>query len=355
VSDRRRQPRTREVLINADETLLHVTDLTKTFASRQRSLGTLMGKTAPGVVALDGISLDVHKHQIVGVVGESGSGKSTLAKCLVRLVEPDSGSVVFRSQDVLKLRGRELAAARRAMQMIYQDPYSSLNPMMTVGKAIREAAQLEGRPTRAEEDANLHDLLARVSLSQKLADSRPRELSGGQRQRVAIARAMAVQPELLLADEAVSALDVSVQAQILNLFARLRDDVGVAIVFITHDLSVVAYVADVVMVMYLGAVMETGPTDQIFAAPGHPYTAALLSAQPGRHRRQRVERPVLSGEIPSAMNIPSGCRFRTRCPLAQDVCAEIAPPPVDVGEGQTAWCHFATEVASGQVLAPNVG
>ena len=327
---------------------MSVSDLTKSFDSGRQSLGTVFGKKSSKIIALDGVSFSVNQGQIVGVVGESGSGKSTLAKCLIRLIEPDSGSVFFRSKDVLRLRGRELTATRRAMQMIYQDPYSSLNPIMSVGTAINEAARLDGKLTRQEDHARLEDLLKMVGLSPKLAASRPRELSGGQRQRVAIARAMAVRPELLLADEAVSALDVSIQAQILNLFAGLRDDSGVAIVFISHDLSVVAYIADVVMVMYLGAVMETGPTDEIFATPGHPYTAALLGAQPGRHRRRRSEKPVLEGEIPSAMNIPTGCRFRTRCPLAQDICKEIAPPPVNVGEGHTAWCHFAGDVASGQ-------
>jgi oligopeptide/dipeptide ABC transporter ATP-binding protein len=322
----------------ADEAqLLRVRELSKAFAVHGGGRLT----------ALDAVSLDVATHEIVAVVGESGSGKSTLAKCLVRLVEPDSGSVGFRGEDVLGLRGKELAQARRRMQMIYQDPYSSLNPLMSVGAAIAEPARFHGLVDRAGQDGHVREALDVVGLNERLADRRPRELSGGQRQRVAIARAMAVRPDLLLADEAVSALDVSIQAQILNLFASLRDEHGVAVVFIAHNLSVVSYIADRVNVMYLGAIMETGPTREVFAAPGHPYTAALLSAQPGRARRRQAARPVLRSEIPSPLNIPSGCRFRTRCPLAQDICKEQVPPAVDLGGGRISHCHFAHDVASG--------
>ncbi|HKG04053.1 MAG TPA: ABC transporter ATP-binding protein [Conexibacter sp.] len=317
-----------------EERLLSVRGLSKAFQLR--------GRVSRRLVALDDVSLDVRTHEIVGVVGESGSGKSTLAKCLVRLVEPDAGTVEFHARDVLSLRGRELARARRQMQMVYQDPYSSLNPLMSVGAAIAEPARVHGLVRRGAEGEHVREALDVVGLNAALAARRPRELSGGQRQRVAIARAMAVRPELLLADEAVSALDVSIQAQILNLFASLRDEHGVAIVFIAHNLSVVAHIADRVNVMYLGAIVETGPTKEVFAAPGHPYTAALLDAQPGRHRRRTADRPVLRGEIPSPLNIPTGCRFRTRCPLAQDVCAEQAPPVVDLGGGRTARCHFAS-------------
>jgi oligopeptide/dipeptide ABC transporter ATP-binding protein len=335
----------------SEEQLLSVRELSKAFELR-RSLASASRREEPRrLVALDRVSLDVRTHEIVGVVGESGSGKSTLAKCLVRLVEPDAGVVEFRSRDVLSLHGRELAQARRQMQMIYQDPYSSLNPLMSVGAAIAEPARFHGLVGRDGEAEHVKRALDVVGLNATLAQRRPRELSGGQRQRVAIARAMAVQPELLLADEAVSALDVSIQAQILNLFASLRDEHGVAIVFIAHNLSVVAHIADQVNVMYLGAIMESGPTAEVFAAPGHPYTAALLSAQPGRHRRRQAAKPVLRGEIPSALNIPSGCRFRTRCPLAQEVCSELAPPDVDLGNGRVARCHFAHEVASGSLAA----
>ena len=324
-----------------EERLLSVRGLSKAFVVRG-------GRR---LVALDAASLAVRTHEIVGVVGESGSGKSTLAKCLVRLVEPDAGSVDFQGQDVLGLHGRQLAQARRRMQMIYQDPYSSLNPLMSVGAAIAEPARFHGLVDKAGQTEHVRRALDVVGLGAGLVDRRPRELSGGQRQRVAIARAMAVKPELLLADEAVSALDVSIQAQILNLFVDLRDEHGVAIVFIAHNLSVVARVADRVNVMYLGAIMESGPTGEVFAAPGHPYTASLLRAQPGRHRRRQAARPVLRGEIPSPLNIPSGCRFRTRCPLAQQICAEQEPPDVDLGGGRSARCHFAHDVVAGAAQA----
>jgi peptide/nickel transport system ATP-binding protein len=333
----------------SDQLLLDVRDLSKAFSVARRPLAAI-GRAAPRrLIALDEVSLSVRTHEIVGVVGESGSGKSTLAKCVVRLVEPDHGEVEFRSRDVLSLGGKDLAQARRAMQMIYQDPYSSLNPLMTVGAAIAEPAHFHGLVDRRGQDAHVRAALEVVGLPPALADRRPRELSGGQRQRVAIARAMAVEPQLLLADEAVSALDVSIQAQILNLFAGLRDEHGVAIIFIAHNLSVVARIADRVNVMYLGAVMESGPTADVFAAPGHPYTAALLSAQPGRHRRRHKTKPVLRGEIPSALDMPTGCRFHTRCPLAQDVCRNVPPAQVDLGNGRTARCHFAHDVASGVV------
>ena len=321
-----------------EQRLLSVRSLAKAFAIGGRGR----------LVALDDVALDVDRREIVGVVGESGSGKSTLAKCLVRLVEPDAGSVRFDGSDVLGLRGRELATVRRRMQMVYQDPYSSLNPLMSVGAAVAEPARVHGLIDRREQEQHVRAALDVVGLNAQLVDRRPHELSGGQRQRVAIARAMAVRPDLLLADEAVSALDVSVQAQILNLFADLRDEQGVAIVFIAHDLSVVARIADRVNVMYLGAIMESGRTSEVFAAPGHPYTASLLSAQPGRHRRRTAEQPILRGEIPSPLSVPTGCRFRTRCPHAQEICAEQAPPAVDLGGGRVARCHFAEDVVSGK-------
>jgi oligopeptide transport system ATP-binding protein len=329
------------------EDLLQVESLSKTFAVAQRSLTRIVRREPHRLVALDGVSITARTHEIVGIVGESGSGKSTLAKCLVRLTEPDAGSVLYKSRNVLKMGTRDLAATRRAMQMIYQDPYSSLNPLMSVGAAIAEAATVHGLVAKSDRTPYVAQALDMVGLSPALAARRPRELSGGQRQRVAIARAMAVKPDLLIADEAVSALDVSVQAQVLKLFAGLRDEQGVAIVFIAHNLSVVASIADRVNVMYLGAIMESGPTDQVFSSPAHPYTAALLQAQPGRHQRQSASAPALDGEIPSPLNIPTGCRFRTRCPLAQDICAQVAPLDVELSDGRTAKCHFAEQVASG--------
>jgi len=329
-----------------DSRILEVSGLTKRFEVRRGLIDPLLRRPKLQLTAVDHASFSMDPDQIVGVVGESGSGKSTLAKCLVRLIDPDAGTVRFRDQDLLALRGEELKQSRRAMQMIYQDPYSTLNPMMSVGKAVSEPARVHGLIEPSERDAAALRLLEMVGLSSAHVKRRPRELSGGQRQRVAIARAMAVEPELLIADEAVSALDVSIQAQILNLFAQLRADQGVAILFISHQLSVVAHIADVVMVMYLGALVESGPVEEIFSHPGHPYTMALLAAQPGKHRRRGSRTPALAGELPSPSAIPSGCRFRTRCRFAQEICAEVDPPPRELSSGHWSRCHFAGELPS---------
>lgn len=329
----------------SSDPVLTVESLSKTFRARRNALDVLQ-RRRPEVVAVDDVSLALAPHSTIGIVGESGSGKSTLAKCLVRLIEPDRGVVRFGNCDVLAARGEELAAVRRAMQLIYQDPYSSLNPLMSVGRAVSEPARVHGLiPPNQTADAYTTEMLEMVGLNREFAGRRPSQLSGGQRQRVAIARAMAVQPQVLVADEPVSALDVSVQAQVLNLFEKLRAEQGLAVIFIAHQLNVVAHVADVVMVMYLGRIVESGPAKRVFSNPGHPYTAALLKSQPGRRRERR--RPALQGEIPSAMDVPSGCRFRTRCPMAQEICTEIDPEPADFGGGHRAWCHFADQVGEG--------
>jgi oligopeptide/dipeptide ABC transporter ATP-binding protein len=332
-------------------TILDVGALTKWFDARRGIADTLLRRPTPRITAVDGVSFSMAPHQVVGVVGESGSGKSTLAKCLVRLIEPDGGTVRFRDQDVLSLRGKELKRVRRSMQMIFQDPYSTLNPMMSIRDAISEPAKVHGLIGSSERDAYAHRLLDMVGLSAAHGERRPRELSGGQRQRVAIARAMAVEPELLIADEAVSALDVSIQAQILNLFAQLREEKGVAILFVAHQLSVVAHIADLVMVMYLGALVEAGPVEEIFSRAGHPYTMALIAAQPGKHTRRGNRTPALAGEMPSPSAIPSGCRFRTRCPFAQDICAEVDPPPRELGPAHWSKCHFAGELPASSVAS----
>jgi oligopeptide transport system ATP-binding protein len=333
----------------APEQLLQVEDVSKRFAVRREVVDAVRRRPAPQLVAVDGVSLELGADDAVGIVGESGSGKSTLAKCLVRLVEPDSGRITFRSQDVRAARGGDLAAIRRSMQLIYQDPYSSLNPLMTVEQAITEPAKVHGLANGRGASSRAAELLDLVGLSPSVAGQRPHQLSGGQRQRVAIARAMACRPELLLADEAVSALDVSVQAQILNVFDKLRSEQRLAIAFIAHQLAVVAHVADRILVMYLGRIVEEGPTSAVFGRPGHPYTAALLRSQPGRRRRPARREPALKGEIPSPLDVPSGCRFRTRCPLAREICAEVDPAPADLGGGHRSWCHFPDEVAAGTV------
>ena len=316
--------------------VLTVRDVRKSFASRR----AIRGGGSRRIVALDGVSLDVGAREVMGLVGESGSGKTTLARCLVRLIEPDAGEATFDGLDVFKATPDGLRAIRRRMQLVYQDPYSSLNPRLRIGEAIGEAARVHGLVHgQAEEAALVAELLDAVGLSRTDARRRPRELSGGQRQRVAIARALAVRPDFLIADEAVSALDVSVQAQILNLLGALSAERHLAMIFISHQLAVIAQIADRVAIMYLGRIVETGATGSVFAAPRHPYTQILLAAHPSVEEPGRRRAPVAQGEIPSPDDIPEGCRFRSRCPLAEAICAEVDPPPVDVGNGHLSWCH----------------
>ncbi len=320
------------------ELLLEIEGVRKAYRGRRGLGAALRREPAPRLMALDGVSASVRRERTLGVVGESGSGKSTLAKAIVRLLEPDEGSIRFRGQELLTAGHEELRRVRRQVQLIYQDPYSSLNPRLAIGDAIMEAAQVHGLVDKGGRERRLHELLDQVGLPRTLAGRPPRALSGGQRQRVAIARALATEPEMLIADEVTSALDVSIQAQILNLFAQMRRELGLTMIFISHNLPLVGHVADDVAVMYLGRIVEYGPTERVFARPAHPYTAALLAAQPSRERRTR-EKVAVKGEIPSAMRIPSGCRFRTRCPLAQQICAEIDPPRVDVSPRHGSWCH----------------
>ncbi len=322
--------------------LLALDGVMKGFATGRGSRSST-GRTNGGarrIVALDGVSLTVSKQEVVGLVGESGSGKSTLARCIVRLVEPDAGSIHFDGQDVLKADARSLRTIRRRMQLIYQDPYSSLNPRLRVGDAIAEAARVHKLVHgRVEESGLVAELLDAVGLASSDARRYPREMSGGQRQRVAIARSLAVKPDLLIADEAVSALDVSVQAQILNLFSSLSSDRHLAMIFISHQLAVIAQVAQRVAVMYLGRIVEVGDTHDVFTNPQHPYTALLLAAHPTVDQVRHRSAPVLQGEIPSPDDIPAGCRFRSRCHLAQSICETVDPPPVDLGNGHLSWCH----------------
>jgi len=320
------------------EPLLVLTDVHKRFDLRAGGLGIFRGSSA-SLVALDGVSLELHEQEILGVVGESGSGKSTLAKAIVRLNRPESGTVAYRGRDVFALERRDAAETTRRIQLIYQDPYSSLNPRMKVKSAIGEAARVHRYAERSTVDAVVKELLSKVHLAPGVAELYPRELSGGQRQRVAIARALAARPEILIADEAVSALDVSVQAQVLNLLLELQQELKLAVLFISHQLAVVSQVASRIAVMYLGRIVETGPVEEVFHRPSHPYTQALLAAQPGAHRRGEQRVPALRGEIPSPMDIPAGCRFRTRCRFAEERCASIDPPAAQVAPDHLAWCH----------------
>ncbi len=296
-------------------------------------------KTFGKVQAVRNVSFDVPKGKTFGIVGESGSGKSTMARLLLRLLEPSGGSITCNGVDLHKLKGDALRRHRQHMQMIFQDPYGSLNPRMTVMETLTEPQLVHRIGDVASRRQVAADLLSEVGLPQKALDRFPHEFSGGQRQRIAVARALATNPDVIIADEPVSALDVSVQAQVLNLMRDLQRRHGTTMVFISHDLRVVQFMCDEIAVMYLGEIVERGPRDEIYGDPKHPYTQALLSSAPGKGKLDG-KRARLSGEIPSAHSVPSGCAFRTRCPLAYERCVREAPSMHDAGSGQRAACHL---------------
>ena len=328
----------------AGDAVLECVDLVKHFPT---GASGFLRRPRAMLKAVDGVSLRLAAGSTLGVVGESGCGKSTLGRMLTRLIEPTSGSVVLNGRDITALDGDDLRKVRREIQMIFQDPFSSLNPRHSVGQIIGTPIRLQHLIDGNDEvKARVQELMALVGLNPEHYNRYPHEFSGGQRQRIGIARALGLNPSVVVADEPVSALDVSIQAQILNLLEKLQSELGVSMVFIAHDLSVVRHIADQVAVMYLGKIVEIGPPSQVYTLRTHPYTRALLSAVPvpNPDRAARAQRIILTGDVPSPVDPPSGCRFRTRCPIAQPICAEEEPALVDRGQGHPVACHFAEPV-----------
>ncbi len=300
------------------------------------------GKKNAVVKALDDVSFDILQGEILGVVGESGCGKSTLGRCIMRLTDATEGTITYRGEDITHRSRRDMKELRRQMQMVFQNPFSSFNPKHTIGHSLEEVGALFGM-SKADTRQRIDDLMSVIGLDEIALTRRPSELSGGQLQRLAIARALVPKPEFLMADEPVSALDVSVQAQILNLLLRLRNDIGVTMMFISHELTVVEHICDRVVVMYLGSIVEAGSTDALFSRTMHPYTRALLSSKPRENPDEKTDRIILEGDVPSAMNIPPYCRFSTRCPnfMAGRCDAEV-PPLVQVADDHWVACHLVS-------------
>jgi oligopeptide transport system ATP-binding protein len=321
------------------EVLLKVDNLVKHFPIMR---GTIFRKQVGAVRAVDGISFDVRRGETLGLVGESGCGKSTTGRAILQLHRPTSGSVIFEGKDLVQMKGEDLRKMRRRMQMIFQDPYASLNPRMTVGEIIGEPLLVHNLASKKEADQKVEDLLQLVGLNSAYANRYPHEFSGGQRQRVGVARALALNPSLIVCDEPISALDVSIQAQVVNLLEDLQSQFNLTYLFIAHDLSMVRHISTRVAVMYLGKIVELAARDVLYAHPLHPYTQALLSAVPipDPAVEEKRKRQILQGEIPSPANPPSGCHFRTRCPLADTICAEKDPEWREMVPDHFVACHM---------------
>ncbi len=319
------------------DTLIEVQDLKKYFPIK----GGLFRKTVGYVKAVDGVSFSIARGKTFGLVGESGCGKSTVGRTLLRLYEKTDGSVLFEGEDIFALSRKHLRAVRPQMQIVFQDPYSSLNPRMSIGQAIGEPMLTHRLCTKGDVRKKVSQIMEECGLPSYYIERYPHEFSGGQRQRIGIARALALNPKFIVCDEPVSALDVSIQAQIINLLTDLQRERGITYLFISHDLSVVEHISDYVGVMYLGSLVETGSQEALYQNPLHPYTKALLSAAPVPDPHAKRNRILLSGDIPSPANPPSGCKFHTRCPIAQEICASQVPQLVDCGDGHCCACHFA--------------
>jgi oligopeptide/dipeptide ABC transporter ATP-binding protein len=339
--------------VTANGALLEVEHLRKFFPIRRGVFSRVVGH----VKAVDNVSFRVGRGETLGLVGESGCGKTTVGRSILRLIEPSAGRVAFDGRDLLALKGAELRRMRRRMQIIFQDPYSSLNPRMTVLDIVGEALAVHGLAKGEAREKRVKELLERVGLAARYVNRYPHEFSGGQRQRIGVARALALNPDFIVCDEAVSALDVSVQAQVINLLMDLRAELGLAYLFIAHDLSVVRHISHRIAVMYLGEIVETARSDDLFARPLHPYTQALLSAVPvpdPTHKRTRI---VLEGDVPTPINPPKGCHFHPRCRYAEEICKREAPGVTDAGEGHTFRCHVAARefpaAATTPVTDPN--